>query len=127
MSRKPRAAQHGPEESFSFEDLADDAPGTARPSEKSEASLTAWAKLAAAFRLGLGLALVIGTSVSVAYSVRHYATTSPRFSIQEVNLTGGKRVSPEQARDQAGVILGSNVFALDTTAAEQKLLQNPWI
>jgi cell division protein FtsQ len=78
-------------------------------------------------RLGLGLALVIGTSVSVAYSVRHYALTSPRFSVQEVNLLGGKRVSPEQARLQAGVELGTNVFALDTAACERKLLENPWI
>jgi cell division protein FtsQ len=77
--------------------------------------------------LGLGLALVIGTSISVAYSVRHYALTSPRFSIQEVNLIGGKRVSPEQARALAGVVLGSNVFALDTALAERKLLENPWV
>ena len=131
MSAKPRAAQHGavraPEESFSFEDDADDAPGAALPSDKADAGSPAWGKLAAAFRLGAGLALVVGTSVSVAYSVRHYALTSPRFSIQEVNLQGGKRVSPEQARDQAGVVLGSNVFALDTALAEKKLLENPWI
>jgi cell division protein FtsQ len=87
----------------------------------------AWGKLAAALRLGLGLALVIGTSVSVVYSVRHYALTSPRFSIQEANLLGGKRVSPDQAREQAGVVLGSNVFVLDTALAERKLLENPWI
>jgi len=132
MIAKPRAAQHGalraPEESFSFEDGADDVPASVGSSAGSLTPASgAWAKVAAALRLALGLALVIGTSVSVAYSVRHYATTSPRFSIQEVNLTGGKRVSPEQARDQAGVVLGSNVFALDTAAAEQKLLQNPWI
>jgi cell division protein FtsQ len=129
VSAKPRAGQHGalraPEESFSFEDLPDDAPGSAQASDKPDSR--AWGKLAAAFRLGVGLALVVGTSVSVAYSVRHYALTSPRFSIQEVNLLGGKRVSPEQAKDQAGVVLGSNVFALDTALAEKKLLENPWI
>jgi cell division protein FtsQ len=131
MSAKPRAAKHGalraPEESFSFEDESEDVPGSAQASDKAEAGAKAWGKVAAAFRLGLGLALVVGTSVSVAYSVRHYALTSPRFSIQEVNLLGGKRVSPEQARDQAGVVLGSNVFALDTALAEKKLLENPWI
>jgi cell division protein FtsQ len=130
MSAKPRTSRHGavraPEESFSFED-ADDAPGAALPSDKTDSGSRAWGKLASALRLGLGLALVIGTSVSVAYSVRHYALTSPRFSIQEVDLRGGKRVSPEQAREQAGVVLGSNVFALDTAQAEKKLLENPWI
>jgi cell division protein FtsQ len=78
-------------------------------------------------RLGLGLALVVGTSVAVATSVRHYALTSPRFSIQEVNLLGGKRVAPEVAREQAGIVPGSNIFALDTALAERKLLENPWI
>jgi cell division protein FtsQ len=129
MSPKP-SARHGgvraPEESFSFEDISDDVPGTSE-STLPAAGAGPWAKVLTALRLGLGLALVIGTSVSVAYSVRHYALTSPRFSIQEVNLQGGKRVSPEQARDQAGVVLGSNVFALDTALAERKLLENPWI
>ena len=130
MSQKPKAAKHGavraPEESFSFEDFSEDAPESVG-SPADSASSGAWAKLASALRLGLGLALVIGTSVSVAYSVRHYALTSPRFSIQEVNLLGGKRVSPEQAQLQAGVVMGSNVFALDTALAERKLLENPWI
>ena len=130
MNQKPKAAQHGavraPEESFSFEDFSEDAPSSSgSPAEAAPSG--AWAKLATALRLGLGLALVIGTSVSVAYSVRHYALTSPRFSIQEVNLIGGKRVSPQQAQEQAGVVLGSNVFALDTALAERKLLANPWI
>lgn len=129
MSPKP-SARHGgvraPEESFSFEDISEDVPGTSE-STAVAAAAGPWAKVLTALRLGLGLALVIGTSVSVAYSVRHYALTSPRFSIQEVNLQGGKRVSPEQARDQAGVVLGSNVFALDTALAERKLLENPWI
>lgn len=129
MSPKP-SARHGgvraPEESFSFEDISEDVPGTSE-STAVAAAAGPWAKVLTALRLGFGLALVIGTSVSVAYSVRHYALTSPRFSIQEVNLQGGKRVSPEQARDQAGVVLGSNVFALDTALAERKLLENPWI
>lgn len=130
MNQKPKAAQHGavraPEESFSFEDFSEDAPASSGSPAEAAPSGT-WGKLASALRLGLGLALVIGTSVSVAYSVRHYALTSPRFSIQEVNLIGGKRVSPQQAQEQAGVVLGSNVFALDTALAERKLLENRWI
>lgn len=131
MSGKPRAARHGgvraPDEGFSFDAKAGGELGDPDRWADSGGASTAWAKLAAALRLGLGLALVIGTSVSVAYSVRHYALTSPRFSLREVNLQGGKRVSPEQARDQAGVTLGTNVFALDTAACERKLLENPWI
>jgi cell division protein FtsQ len=116
---KPHGAVRAPEESFSFEE-ASDAP-------ESPSRSPWWTKLGSAVRLGLGLALVVGTSVAVATSVRHYALTSPRFSIQEVNLLGGKRVAPELAREQAGIVPGSNIFALDTALAERKLLENPWI
>jgi cell division protein FtsQ len=130
VSLKPRATRHGavraPEESFSFEHDAEEA-SDSEPAPAKAAGSGPWGKLTSALRLGLGLALVIGTSVSVAYSVRHYALTSPRFAIQEVNLLGGKRVSPEQAQKQAGIELGANVFALDTALAERKLLENPWI
>lgn len=130
MNQRPRAPnRHGavraPEESFSFENDAED--GVAPAPAPAKKASGAWGKVVAALRLGLGLSLVIGTSVSVAYSVRHYALTSPRFAIQEVNLIGGKRVSPEDAQRQAGVVLGGNVFALDTALAEHKLLENPWI
>jgi cell division protein FtsQ len=132
VSGPPRVARHGgvraPDEGFSFDaDAGSELDAADRRADSGAGVSTAWAKLAAALRLGLGLALVIGTAVSVAYSVRHYALTSPRFSVQEVNLQGGKRVSPEQARDQAGVTLGTNIFALDTAGCERKLLENPWI
>jgi cell division protein FtsQ len=103
----------------------DDEPGLGQGNGNEPKGM--WGKLATALRLGLGLALVIGTSIAVATSVRHYALTSPRFSIQEVNLLGGKRVSPQVAQEQAGIALGANIFALDTALAERKLLENPWI
>jgi len=131
MRLEPEATRHGavraPEESFAFDDFSEQGSAPVGASAGGGSPPSPWGKLAAALRLGLGLALVIGTSISVAYSVRHYALTSPRFSIREVNLLGGKRVSPEQAQVQAGVVLGANVFVLDTALAEQKLLQNPWI
>ncbi len=130
MKNPPRAGRHAgvraPEEDFTLGEGADaDLDEGAVPVDQGRSAV--WGKLVAALRLGLGLLLVIGTSVSVAYSVRHYALTSPRFSVQEVDLQGGKRVSPEQARDLSGVVLGANVFALDTALCEKKLLENPWI
>jgi cell division protein FtsQ len=130
VSGRPGPARHAalraPSEDFGFEPEAPDAP--AQEAEPVVDGGSAFLRrFVAALRLGLGLLLVIGTSVSVAYGIRHYALTSPRFALAEVTLLGGKRVSPEQAREQAGVSLGGNIFALDTAAAEQKLLQNPWI
>jgi cell division protein FtsQ len=131
MSPRARVAPHGalraPDESFEFEGAGDEEPSEPLSDRNPSGGGGPWKKVQAALRLGLGLSLVIGTSVSVAYSVRHYALTSPRFSIREVHLVGGKRVAPQQAQDQAGVVLGNNVFALDTAAAEKKLLENPWI
>lgn len=132
MSRAKGPTRHeglrAPEESFSFGEGMGDPLGDleSSPAERGTGSAL-WGKIASALRLGLGVMLVVGTSISVAYSVRHYALTSVRFSIQEVNLLGGKRVSPEQAREQAGVVIGSNIFGLDTALAERKLLENPWI
>src|SRR5690349_10198888 len=100
MSPRARVAPHGalraPDETFAFDGAGDEEPSDAElaPGAPGGGPLK---KVLAALRLGLGLALVIGTSVSVAYSVRHYALTSPRFSIQEVHLVGGKRVAPLQA------------------------------
>ena len=116
---KPHGAVRAPEESFSFEEATD--------ARESPVGSALWNKLGSAVRLGLGLLLVVGTSVSVATSVRHYALTSPRFSIQEVNLLGSKRVALEVAREQAGIVPGSNIFALDTALAERRLLENPWV
>jgi len=85
------------------------------------------ALLWSALKLASGLAVVVGASLSVAWSAHHYALTSPRFAIHTVDVVGAKRSSLEQIKAQAGVKLGDNIFALDTDAAEQKLLENAWI
>jgi cell division protein FtsQ len=87
------------------------------------------ALLWSALKLASGLAVVVGASLAVAWSAHHYALTSPRFAIRTVELGGGgaKRRTLEQLKAESGVALGDNIFALDTDAAERKLLENPWI
>jgi len=80
-----------------------------------------------ALKLASGLAVVVGASLAVAWSAHHYALTSPRFAIHTVDLLGAKRSTLEQVKAQSGVSVGDNIFALDTDAAERKLLENPWI
>lgn len=80
-----------------------------------------------ALKLASGLAVVIGTSLAVAWSAHHYALTSPRFAIRSVDLVGAKRNTVEQLKAEAGIVVGGNIFALDTEASERKLLENPWI
>jgi len=85
------------------------------------------ALLWSAVKLASGLAVVVGASLAVAWSAHHYALTSPRFAIRTVDLVGAKRISLERIKTDAGVSVGGNIFALDTDAAEHKLLENPWI
>jgi cell division protein FtsQ len=80
-----------------------------------------------ALKLGSGLAVVVGASLAVAVSAHHYALSSPRFAIRTVDLVGAKRSTLEQLKTEAGVALGSNLFATDTDAVERKLLEDPWI
>jgi cell division protein FtsQ len=88
---------------------------------------SAGALLWSALKLASGLAVVVGASLAVAWSAHHYALTSPRFAIHTVDLVGAKRNTLEQVKAQSGFNLGDNIFALDTDAAERKLLENPWI
>lgn len=104
-------------------------PGRSRagstPDEKTPRSTGAL--LWSALKLASGLAVVVGTSLAVAWSAHHYALTSPRFAIRVVDLVGAKQCTIEQLKAEAGLVVGSNIFALDADAAERKLLENPWI
>ena len=71
-----------------------------------------------AVKLGSGLAVVVGASLAVAWSAHHYALTSPRFAIRTVDLVGAKHSTKEGVESASGASVGSNIFALDTDAAE---------
>ncbi|HEY4102858.1 MAG TPA: FtsQ-type POTRA domain-containing protein [Polyangiaceae bacterium] len=80
-----------------------------------------------ALKLASGLVVVIGASLAVAWSAHHYALTSPRFAIRAVDLVGARRLTLDHIKSQAKLEIGANIFALDSDAAERKLLENPWI
>ncbi|HWP06297.1 MAG TPA: FtsQ-type POTRA domain-containing protein [Polyangiaceae bacterium] len=84
-------------------------------------------RIFAGVKLVVGLAVVVAASTAVAYSLHRYALTTTRFAIQKVELEGSKRLAPDEVRSLAGVTIGTNLFAFDTRAAEDKLLKNPWV
>jgi cell division protein FtsQ len=84
-------------------------------------------RLFSGVKLALGLSVVVAASSAVAYSLHRYALTTTRFGIRGVELVGAKRFSPDQIRTLAGVELGKNLFSFDTRAAEERLLQDPWL
>jgi cell division protein FtsQ len=85
------------------------------------------ALLWSALKLASGLAVVVSASLAVAWSAHHYALTSPRFAIRTVDLVGAHRLTLEQVKTESGATVGANIFALDSDAAERKLLENPWV
>jgi cell division protein FtsQ len=137
MSRK-RVIAHGatvaaPNEDYSVDDSPEPSAVKDRPGRNRAVSVPAGeprggvAQLVAAVKLGAGLAVVIGVAVAVAYSVHRYALTTPRFALKTVELVGAKRLTQARIEQLGGLEKGKNLFALDTEAAERKILEDPWV
>jgi len=101
--------------------------GGSVPDRGSLPPRTVAALLWSALKLASGLAVVVSASLAVAWSAHHYALTSPRFAIRTIDLVGAHRLGLEQVKAESGAAVGVNIFALDSDAAERKLLENPWI
>jgi cell division protein FtsQ len=74
-----------------------------------------------------GVGLVVGTAVGITWSVYHYATSSPRFAIKDIQVHGTTRVAQQQIPTEGGISLGENLFRLNLDQVEKRLLRNPWI
>ena len=78
-------------------------------------------------RMLWGVALVVGTALGITWSVYHYATSSPRFAIKDIQLHGLVRVAQPQIIAESGISVGENLFRLNLGQVEKRLLKNPWI
>jgi cell division protein FtsQ len=78
-------------------------------------------------RTVLGVALVAGASVTVAWAARRHIMTSPRFAVTEVEVEGADHRSSEAIAAESGILVGTNVFALDLDGARAGILSDPWI
>jgi cell division protein FtsQ len=84
-------------------------------------------RLASIARAVLGFALVVGLSVTAALGARRYVTTTPRFAVKEIDVSGNARRTADDVATQAGIAKGQNVFSLDLDRARARLLADPWI
>jgi cell division protein FtsQ len=84
-------------------------------------------RVAGILRAALGVALVVGISGAAALGARRYVTTTPRFAIGEISVTGNARRTVEDVATEAGIAKGANVFSLDLDRARARLLADPWI
>lgn len=113
----------------SIPDVLESPPGPeARP---EETAAPAPRKPPSAFALALkdagGVALVIATAVGVAYGAERYITSSPRFAVADVIVTGNHFRTEEQVLTTAGIGVGENVFSIDLDRAQASLEGDPWI
>jgi cell division protein FtsQ len=58
---------------------------------------------------------------------KHFVTTSARFAIDSVEVRGARRLDADSVRALVPARTGDNVFAVDTTAVEARLIDDPWI
>jgi cell division septal protein FtsQ len=77
-------------------------------------------------KLVLGVLLVLGTAGATALGGYRLALQSSQFALRDVEMNS-HRSSERELLDKAGVHVGDNLLGLDTHAAEQKLLSDPWI
>jgi cell division protein FtsQ len=80
-----------------------------------------------AVRTFLGVTLVAGASVAVAWAARRHIMTSPRFAVAEVQVVGADHRPSEAIAAESGIAVGTNVFALDLDGARAAILADPWI
>jgi len=84
-------------------------------------------RLAGIARAAFGIALVVGVSVTAALGARRYVTTTPRFGVKDVDVTGNARRTADDIASEAGIAKGQNIFSLDLDRARARLLADPWI
>lgn len=78
-------------------------------------------------RTVMGVVMVIAIGSGAVWGARKYVRTSPRFAVNEIITTGGKRRGPEDLATLAGVAKGQNVFSIDLERSRARLAADPWI
>jgi cell division protein FtsQ len=84
-------------------------------------------RLARALRLVFGALFLLGLTTAVAFGARHLATTSDRFALEHLVVSGSTRFSESELCKLLGIQPGDNLFAVDLARAEHRLAEHPWV
>ncbi len=117
-TRKKRGARKAPTEQMSFSDANISAESTPR---KPRRRFSDWAKLF------FGLVLTASLGLMIAYGAYHYAKSTPRFNIVNVEVEGAHRLLEADILGVAKVKVGDNIFKLVPEDGEKRLAAHPWI
>lgn len=104
---------------------ADPAGGEVYSSDQPPRGVWGWAMTVT--KMVLGVALILGSVLGIAWGVFHYAKTTPRFALTDIAVEGTRRLSRDDILAAAGLKLGENLFSLDVEAAQRALTQSPWV
>ncbi len=74
-----------------------------------------------------GIIVVVSASVAVAWGLRRYLRTSPRFAVRDVQVHGHQRRTPQQIAKGAGLVKGINIFTINEEVARAAAEADPWV
>jgi cell division septal protein FtsQ len=82
--------------------------------------------------LGLVLLVVVlyrlsGPLAIVAVSLREFVLESPYFSVREIQVRGGDKVSGNEVVAMAGLRRGMSIWSIDLPSIERKVAKHPWV
>ena len=84
-------------------------------------------RVLSALRTLVGVLLVAGTSIGVAWVARRHVMSSPRFGIVEVVVVGNEHRAAGAIVAESGIAIGANVFVADLDEARGRILADPWM
>ena len=99
--------------------------GRAFASSKSLNSFsTFWVRVKTGFRWMLKILLVAAGAYGV-YFCYHFFTTSPRFAVSQVTLTGNQTLQEKEILERLCPVTGSNIFLLNLESLSTQLAEHP--
>ncbi len=70
---------------------------------------------------------LLGAAAYGSYGLHRFATTSPRFAIEDVVVTGNVRATPDAIAKLSGVAPGTNIFSVDMDRMKRAIEAHPWV
>jgi len=77
--------------------------------------------------LGVMLYRLSGPVLIAAASLRDFVVESPYFSVREIQVRGGEKVSGNEIVTIAGLSKGMNIWKIDPAGIERKIAKHPWV
>lgn len=93
-----------------------------------------WRRYLIRLGLSVGLAVVAGVlyrlsgpMLIAAASLRDFVVENPYFSVREIQVRAGERVSGNEIVAIAGLRQGMNIWKVDPARIEMKIAKHPWV